>query len=133
MGSHYDEDAPIRPKALQELFEQEKDGRSPAELEVALRRRMLEACDQGTNLITAGQDGEQVIFNKTHGGILFRRLPDDPDRVLRVSIGMPEWDTNQAYLIFRGDPAKVFDLLRRSYKQIQKMMPLIQNAAKGEG
>jgi hypothetical protein len=91
---------------------------------------MLEACDQGTNLITVGRDGEQVLFDEAHAGILFRRLPDDPDRVLRVSIGVPEWDSQQAYLIFRGDPAKVFDLPRRSYKQMQNLMPSIQRASR---
>ena len=94
--------------------------------EVRLQERMQKACDEGTNLITAGRDGERVLFNEPARGVLVRRLPDDPDRVLRISIGCPEWDSQQAYLVFRGESSRVYDLLRKALKAMQSTLPELQ-------
>jgi hypothetical protein len=122
MGSHRDEDSLLSPKLLGEMREVAmKEGL--AQRERSLMRRMEEATEKGTNLITAGMDGEQVLFDKAARGILVRRLPDDPDDVLRISIGCPAWDHQQAYCVIRGNPAAIYDLLRRSVKVLQSMLP----------
>lgn len=122
MGSHRDEDVPLVPKALRELAE--SDMKSPAEAiseaMASLRQRADELTLQRRNLITAGRDDESVLAEAREKGILIRRLEDDPDRVLRISVGAPVWDLNQAYLVFRGDPDEVYRLLRRAMRAIAK-------------
>lgn len=118
MGSHSDHDSPLPPKALSELFEAEKE-RGIRQCVENLERRAAEMSERGENLITAGRDGERVLGEWRRRGVLIRRMEDDPDRVLRISIGAPEWAGNQAYLVFRGEPFKVRDLLRRAEKALR--------------
>ena len=129
MGSHYDDDATIPPKFMRQLFEQEQQ-ESIEKRMANLTERMKEATAAGKNLITAGRDGETLLFRQTASGMHVQRLPDDPDGVVRISIGVPEWDAMQAYLAFRGDPARVFDLLQRSVKVMRSMLPEIQREAR---
>lgn len=118
MGSHSDGDSPLPPKALSELSGAAR-ARGIREHVESLERRAIAMSERGENLITAGRDGEAVLGEWRRRGILIRRMPDDPDKVLRISIGAPEWAGNQAYLVFRGDPSKVRDLLRRAEKALR--------------
>jgi hypothetical protein len=67
---------------------------------------------EGSSRITAGNLGEQVLFEKETDHTLIRRLPDDPG-CLRISIGEANISTKHSYLVFRGDPHKCKLLLTR--------------------
>lgn len=121
MGSHSDDDNLIAPKQLRELAEQAQ-ARSIAEHLANLERRALGMSERQQNVVTAGHDGEQVLHEAQHKGFLIRRMPDDPDRVLRISVGAPEWDRNQAYLVFRGKPDAVCRLLERSLGALRRAL-----------
>ena len=122
MGSHRDEDSPIHPKAMRDI----------AEMRASLRERAEESTLQRENLITAGDIDERVLFETTARGLLVRRLEDDPDRVMRVSIGAPMWSPNEGYLVFRGDPAKVYALVKRAERVLRNALNL-QRADPSEG
>ena len=113
MGSHSDKDTLIPPKILSDLFASEGQG-SISDRMANLERRAVKMSEKGENLLTAGRDGESVLLEEHRNGVLIRRLPADPDGVLRISIGAPEWADDQAYLVFRGDPNRVRSLLHQT-------------------
>lgn len=109
MGSHRDQDSPIIPKELREMFQ--KDLEERAERMTALRE----------NVITAPRSDEEIKWEHRADGLLIRCLADDPARVVRISIGTPEWDEQQAYFVFRGDLAVVHRLLARVLHELQQI------------
>lgn len=96
MQSHRDADATRR----QEYFD-------------ALKQKAEEMTARKENLITAGKPGEKELFAQQVGLIFVRRLPDDP-LALRISIGEARDVEESAYLVFRGDPEWVMELLDRA-------------------
>jgi hypothetical protein len=130
MGSHQDIDSPIDAKRLREMFETEKTEGVAKSIE-RLEKRAMELSDQGKNIITAGMDGEMLLFEARRNGFLIRRLPDDPDRVLRASVGAPTFDDQQAYLVIRGNPVQLYDLLRKATKALGNCLGEMQRGARG--
>jgi len=80
--------------------------------------RMLAA---GESEITSGKPGEEPLAVWRHGDIQVTHMPDDPDGVLRLSIGGGD-DTPVKcnYLVFRGDVGKCESLLRKALAAITK-------------
>lgn len=88
-----------------------------------LRKLMQEAqrmSDAGENQLTAGFRGESSTGEETHHGILCRKMPDDPLRVTRISVGESLDVKPSAYCVFRGDKLTVLDLLRRAIKALER-------------
>jgi hypothetical protein len=79
----------------------------------ALEGRAAQAMKDGTSQITAGKPGEEIISEKQVGTFAVRRLPEDP-QCLRISIGEGHRIADSAYLVFRGEPCEVEDLLERA-------------------
>jgi len=102
MQTHDDADAP---KGMFKQFEEAVDMRKLEDLAA----RMTAA---GDNQITAGAPGEEALWASQVGTIFVRRLPDD-ELALRVSIGEGHRISDSAYLVFRGDPHHVTELLER--------------------
>ena len=133
MKTHDDNDSPLRAESLFNQHEKErkrKESESLQRLEQRLERRALELSYAGRNIITSGCDGEMLLFEVRRGDFLIRRLPDDPDGVLRVSLGAPGWDTAQSYLVLRGNPVQLYDLLRKASKALGKCISEMQSSSR---
>lgn len=76
----------------------------------------------GENRITSGTPGEPEVAQSV-GQVLCIQRPDDPDGILRVSLGEgPEpitFGTASVYCVFRGDPRDVIELLERAFHAMQ--------------
>lgn len=65
--------------------------------------------------ITTPNDGETPLAQWQHDGVTVARLPDDPI-CPRASIGgVP----GREYLVFRGEPTTITELLRRALTAIE--------------
>lgn len=76
--------------------------------------------------ITAGKKGENPLWEVNKGGMLVRRLPDDLQDILRISIGGGDHlpvDCN--YLVLRGDPEKCLILVRKAIKNLESVLAAI--------
>lgn len=50
------------------------------------------------------------------------REPDDPIAEVRISLGSPI-ESDDFYLVFRGDPEKVVDLLQKALAVVRTALP----------
>ena len=96
MQTHDDRDAPSG--GLQELAE-----------------RMTK---ERLNELTAGKPGELIVKEQTVGQVYICQRPDDP-LALRISIGEVnnvkiQFGDPSVYLVFRGDPRDIEELLERA-------------------
>jgi len=106
MQTHPDDD--LRPnRALCEGFYEKTEAHKNLE-------RRAEAL---RNEITAGAPGEREIQHGEKYGIHIVQRPDDPD-CLRVSLGEVRDQFRGRYLVFRGNPDEVADLLARASRAI---------------
>lgn len=113
MGSHRDLDSPIP-------FAEGISSEEIAEKMESLRKRAERLTVNKQNEITAGQDGERVLFESVRRGVLIRRLEDDPDGVLRISIGEALYAAGSAYCIFRGSPESIERLLQKALRAVRR-------------
>lgn len=117
MQTHRDEDH--RPPRLS----RHELNRSTAEAIEERARHMLE---NGESAITAGEPGERAIAETLKFCTFVRRMPDDPNGVLRVSVGMASAifsDPEARYVVIRGDPAACADLLDRAARALRAGVP----------
>ena len=118
MQTHPDYDSPNFQRFI-DMFESEK---TAAELTLEAMKlkaeRMMEA---GESQITAGAPGEEVVDEDTTPHCHVKQLPDDP-LALRISIGEGRGIPESRYLVFRGDPQEVVDLLDRAMRGLQVFM-----------
>lgn len=77
-----------------------------------LRQKADKMKEQKLSEITAGREGESVLEEWEHEGIKVRHLPDDPLRVLRVSVG--GWHGELGYCVFRGSKKECLAMLERA-------------------
>jgi hypothetical protein len=117
MGSHSDDDHKLRKTMTRFIEEIPKE--SIADKLASLERRGEEMTLRRENEITAGKIGEEVLLEVQAKNLLVRRLPDDPDGVLRISLGSLG---ERGYLIFRGDPSEIDLLLARAVKALRKVL-----------
>lgn len=85
-----------------------------------LERRAKNMQWQGTSHITGGAPGESPLMEYKFKSINVRRMPNDEQDVLRISVGggIDGFDGN--YLVFRGDPARCERLLRMALKALER-------------
>lgn len=88
-----------------------------------LQKQAKKMLEEGSNVITAGKFGEQVLFEYEKDGVLIRQMPDDP-LALRVSIGQINITSKDSYLVFRGDPKQVKLLLTRMLNIFREQFPV---------
>ena len=129
MASHSDDDHGLR-KQLRRVLEDFPDEETALSTVSRLRQRGEEMTLRRENEITAGKVGEEVLYDGMHKGVLVRRLPDDPDGVLRISVG--EYG-GQAYLVFRGNMQSVDALLSRALKALRKAAAEDRGGEEGDG
>lgn len=81
-----------------------------------LRQRAEKAEKAAAAVITAGQEGEQELGRwKASNGVHCRHLPDDPQGILRISIGGGEdLPVTMNYVVIRGKVGQCIDLLEKA-------------------
>ena len=114
MGSHRDDDY-LPPGYIPDPRTREVEQRLSE-----LTRRAEALTKAGLNRITAGEPGEEPLSEKDTGGVLVRRLPDDP-LCLRVSMGEALPQLLGSYCTFRGDPAECIALMERCLQALRAM------------
>lgn len=108
MQTHPDHDAP-RSGVLRKI-----SGLYEADPLTELRERARDMMFKGGSSLTVGKPGEEPLGEMaTNLGVFVTRLPPDP-QCLRVSIGRAPEIPNSGYLVFRGEPEDVADLLERA-------------------
>jgi len=70
-----------------------------------------------SNVITAGDDDENPIRGWKHKGMSIQQLPDDPQGVLRISVG---GNVGFGYCTFRGSRTACRTLLQQALAGLQK-------------
>lgn len=82
-------------------------------------RRLQERADsmerRGLSQITSGKSGEPILEEWESHGVHVRRMPDDEQQILRISIGggtLAPVELN--YCVFRGPHGACVDLLRKA-------------------
>lgn len=82
----------------------------------ALRKRADKAKKASASVITAGEQHEQELGSwKASNGVHCRHLPDDPQGILRISIGGGEHlPVTMNYLVVRGKIGQCIDLLEKA-------------------
>lgn len=86
----------------------------------ALEEKAKEMVEKGESKITAGAPGEAPILEIDAGDFVIRRMPDDPLGVLRISVGRV--GNSGAYLVFRGEPAKIRSLFESALYALNRAM-----------
>ena len=85
----------------------------------ALMRELFERADQlteeGENKITAGEPDEDVVRKWKRGDMLVNQMPDDPQGVLRISVG---GNVGFGYCTFRGPRKACLSLLSDAVKAL---------------
>ena len=70
--------------------------------------------------LSVAADAVDVLFESVRRGVLIRRLEDDPDGVLRISIGEALYAAGSAYCIFRGSPESIERLLQKALRAVRR-------------
>jgi len=74
----------------------------------------------GKSKIAGGVDGEPVLAEWSHDNIFVRQMPDDEQKILRISVGGGDHlPATLNYLTFRGPRGECIDLLRRALKALE--------------
>lgn len=90
----------------------------PCEPIETLQERVRKAVAECRSTIAAGAPGEQPLGEVVVGQFFLRRMPDDPHRILRISIGegpLAPLQGPSAYLSYRGELREILDLLMRAF------------------
>ena len=70
--------------------------------------------------ITYGADGEQIVAEWKANGVGVRQMPDDPQGILRISIGGGDHlPVIVNYCTFRGSRGHCIDLLRKALQALE--------------
>lgn len=85
----------------------------------SLQKRAKEAIDKGDGKITAGITGEEIVCRWSHGGIEVVQRPDDPQGILRISIGGGVDIVPLDYCTIRGDVGKCIAILERAINALR--------------
>ena len=81
-----------------------------------LQRRAEIAEKAKASTITAGDEGEQAICKwKASNGVHGKRLPDDPQGILRISVGGGDHlPVTMNYVVVRGSVGQCIELLEKA-------------------
>ena len=99
MQSHRDDDSPSKSNFLAQLQ--------------ARADRMKE---RGESIMAAG---DAPLSQWMHSGVTVRKLPDDPQGILRISIGGGDTPVKLDYCSFRGTQDECRKLLRRALAALE--------------
>ena len=77
----------------------DSDNVFPQDLMDKLQRKADAMTELGLNVITRGKETETPLWERSVNDIYVKRMPDDEDGILRISIGGPA----AAYCVIRGD------------------------------
>lgn len=81
-----------------------------------LEERAAKLVRDGATMVAS--DGEELVAWQAHG-VDVAKLPDDPQNILRISIGGGAVPVPLNYCRFRGDHAHCVDLLRTVLKAME--------------
>lgn len=115
MQTHRDDD-----HVKKSLEAAEPGGLQPGEAEAVekLHAHATVMTGEGSNRITAGKPGETPLQEARCGAFHIRQMPDDPDSLLRISIGsVPVIEGG--YFVFRGHPNLVHELLSEALDALE--------------
>ncbi len=113
MQSHLDSDSEQLPdspakRRIREMFLDE------------LEQRAEKIKGMERSKITGGADGEPILAEWTAHGVGVRQLPNDPQGILRISIGGGKnLPVSVNYCVFRGDRSACIDQLRLALKALE--------------
>lgn len=86
-----------------------------------LKSRAEKMRAEGSSQITGGKPGEDPLNEWECNGIHLVHLPNDPQKILRISIGggnnLP---VALNYCVFRGDRQACVELLRKALEALEK-------------
>jgi hypothetical protein len=82
-----------------------------------LKGRAEKMTEDRENLITAGEDDERPIRKWKRGDMHVNQMPDDPQGVLRVSVG---GNVGFGYCVFRGPRQACLTLLRDALGALER-------------
>ena len=93
----------------------------------ALKRRVYERLETRAakvqrnkqSEITTGKIGEEALAVWTIAGMHLRKMPDDEDEILRISIGGRHDIPDTKYCVFRGDKHECLKLLEEAARAIK--------------
>ena len=88
-----------------------------------LRARAELMKDAQASQITTGKPGEEVVQQYEHNGVQVVQLPDDPQLILRISIGGGDHIPTARpinYCNFRGDPGMCIALLEKCLEAMKQ-------------
>lgn len=76
-----------------------------------LGARAADALKTSASVITAGAPGEKALAEWEYGRVQIRQLPEDEQRILRISLGGGIAQAEIDYCVFRGDRTRCAYLL----------------------
>ena len=88
------------------------------EIYKSLQERGVDMMKRRLSTIAAGDETDQVLFEKQNGKVNIKQLPVDPD-CLRISIGEANTSDREKYLVFRGDPRRARTVLQRMLRELE--------------
>ena len=99
---------------------QTHEDRDPRDFMQLLQQRADAMERRGLSQITAGKPGEQILEEWESNGVHVRHMPDDQQKILRVSIGGGEIAPVELnYCVFRGPHGACVDLLRKALAALE--------------
>jgi len=108
MMSHLDSDFPPKDGTFRERFIKELAGRAET-----IKK-------QEGSQITSGFDGEPFLAKWTAANVQVVQRPDDPQDILRISIGGGDHlPVSLNYCVIRGDRKRCIQLLQRAIKALE--------------
>ena len=81
-----------------------------------LKSRALDMTRARQNLITAGAENEQPLEEWQSGSMIVKKLADDQQGVLRISVG---GNVGFGYCVFRGSRQACRTLLEQAWKALE--------------
>ena len=79
-----------------------------------LEKRADNIAAAGKSKLSYGADGEPILDEYVSDGVHFRRMPDDPQGILRISIGGgDDMPVALNYCTYRGTRFKCIELLEK--------------------
>ena len=86
-----------------------------------LEGRSTEMLKRRLSTITAGDEQDEVLFERMRGKVSIRQFAPDQD-CLRISIGEVNSSNREKYLVFRGDPRRVRKVLQRMVAEMDAVI-----------
>lgn len=106
METHRDADSPDVLRAREEFLSK-------------LEKRAKKMRRDRASEITAGKDGEEPLLKWKHGDMQVTQLPEDEQKILRISIGGGVDIVCVDYCVFRGDRTRCAYMLEQAAEALR--------------